>query len=116
MTGKDTAHCKWDWNICHYSDCEMKKKCAKAGMEWEQLGGRKDGKSRECNLRWDGKRSGREQSAVRRVGVRREQKPTLGRCRDVAVRNEMQSAFPFPSRPVADPTTFSRRDHYRAYP
>ena len=23
-------------------------------MEWEQLGERKDGKSRECNLRWDG--------------------------------------------------------------
>ena len=37
---------------------------------------------------------------------RREHRPRSGRGREVAVSNEMHSGFPFPSRPVPDPTTF----------
>ena len=39
----------------------------------------------------------------------------LGR-EGVAVRHEIRSEYPFPSKPVLDLTIFSRRDHYRAYP
>ena len=54
--------------------------------------------------------------SVSRDSRRWEQRPSSGRGRKVAVGNERHSGFPFPSRPVRDPTTFSRPDHYRAYP
>ena len=65
-----------------------------------------------------GKQTGRERDALRRDGRRWEQRPTTGRGREVAVVNKIQSGFPFPSRPVPVPTTFSRSDHYyyRAFP
>ena len=77
-------------------------------MGRDQLGGRRDGKSREYTFRRDGKQLGREQDAVSRDGRRWEQRPRSGRGREVAVGNETQPGFPFPSPPVPDPTITAR--------
>ena len=58
--------------------------------------------------RWDGKQSGKEQDAVSRDGGRWKQRPRSGKGREVAVGNEILSGFPFPSRPVPDPTIIAR--------
>ena len=85
-------------------------------MGWEQLGGRRGEERRKYALRPDGKQSGREQDAVNRNGRLGEKRPRPKRGWEVTVGNEMHSGFPLPSQPVADPTTFPRPNHYRAYP
>ena len=50
--------------------------------------------------------TGREQYSVSGGGGRLEQRPMWGRVRKFAVVNETHPEFPFPSRPVPDPTTF----------
>ena len=71
-------------------------------MGWEQLGGRRDGKSPEYTLRRDGKQSGWEQDAVGRDGKWWEQRRRWKGSREVAVVSEIHSGFPFPCRPIPD--------------
>ena len=81
-------------------------------MGWEQLGGRRGGKPRGYVFRRDGKQPGRERDAISRDGIRWEQKQWSGRGQEVAVGNDVHSGFPFPFRPVPDPTRFSRLDQF----
>ena len=73
-------------------------------MEWEQLSGRREKKSREYTLRRDGKHvetvdGGREIEAGQGSASRGRERNTLG--------------IPVPVTNVADSTTFSRPDQYR---
>ena len=81
--------------------------CTNVGMGWEQLGGRRDGKSHEYTSRWDGKQSGREQDAANRDGRRWEQRPS----REEVGKSRSGTKYTRDSRsrhqPVPDPTTFS---------